>query len=52
MRRKMEMLPKMVENLGPDICATCTTRIFREYPRPPVEQWQADADDRAVERGS
>jgi len=35
-RRKMEMLPKLVENLDPEICATCTTRIFRECPKAPA----------------
>lgn len=33
-RRKMEMVPTLVANLDPAICATCTTRIFRECPKP------------------
>ncbi len=35
-RRKMELLPKLVANLDLDICATCTTRIFRECPKAPA----------------
>lgn len=34
-RRKTEMLPKLVANLDPNICATCTTRVFRECPPVP-----------------
>ena len=34
-RRKTEMLPKLVANLDLDICATCTTRVFRECPKVP-----------------
>lgn len=34
-RRKMEMVPKLVANLDPKICATCTTRVFRECPPVP-----------------
>jgi len=31
-RRKMEMIPKLVDNLDKSICATCKTRVFRECP--------------------
>jgi SulP family sulfate permease len=41
-RRKMEMLPKLVANLDPDICVTCTTRIFRECPKAPVINDEAE----------
>ena len=34
-RRKTEMLPKLVANLDPKICATCTTRVFLECPKVP-----------------
>ena len=36
-RRKTDMLPKLVANLDPDICATCKTRIFNECPKAPKE---------------
>lgn len=41
-RRKMEMLPKLVANLDPDICVTCTTRIFRECPKASVINDEAE----------
>ena len=37
-RRKTDMLPKLVANLDPDICATCKTRIFLECPKAPSEK--------------
>ena len=36
-RRKANMLPKLVANLDPDVCATCKTRIFQECPKAPKE---------------
>ncbi|TQV74341.1 SulP family inorganic anion transporter [Denitrobaculum tricleocarpae] len=41
-RRKTEMVPKLVANLDPDICATCTTRVFRECP--PVPDFIGEED--------
>jgi len=32
-RRKMEMLPTLVSDLDPEICKTCTTRVFLECPK-------------------
>jgi SulP family sulfate permease len=37
-RRKMDMLPKLVANLDPDICATCRTRVFRECAMMPDDR--------------
>lgn len=47
-RRKTEMLPKLVENLDPDVCANCTTRVFRECARMPNVAAAAAAEDSAV----
>ena len=43
-RRKMEMVPKLVANLDPAICATCKTRVFRECPEPPTALKESDTD--------
>lgn len=48
-RRKTEMLPKLVANLDPNICATCTTRVFRECP--PMPDFIGD-DDAKGEAGA
>ena len=49
-RRKMEMIPKLVDNLDPAICATCTTRIFRECPKAPQpEPVEAEPSDTSQE---
>ena len=46
-RRKMDMIPKLVANLDPNICANCQTRVFRECPAAPIEMDGAEGDKRA-----
>ncbi|MBY8976718.1 SulP family inorganic anion transporter [Rhodobacteraceae bacterium NNCM2] len=34
-RRKTQVVEKLVQNVNPEICARCTTRVFLECPRAP-----------------